>query len=414
MPGSALPSVRRGPRAVAALAGPPRVTPAKAAAAPASTSEVIASRAAAAPAVVSQPVAGRPARPADPAVASWPALGTVAALAVTDPMLRPAARELLAAEIAAVDAACSSFREDSELAAVNAAARRRHGPVRVSPLLADAIGAALLAAEQTGGDVDPVAGPGIVTAHTADPAGATARLTVATCASWRQVRLDAGRGLLSLPPGSRLDLGATAKAWAADRAAARIAARLGCGVLVSLGGDVAAGGAAPRGGWRVRVQDNAAPAAGQAAVPAAVVSIRSGGLATAGVGAARWNRGGDVLAHVLRPPGRALTASRWRLASVTAATCLQARAASITAMIRGDDAIGWLAGRGLAARLVEAGGRVRTVAGWPADLPGLPGTTGQSPRPGMIAATLGGSGTENSPRSGNGRPAGAGGAAVPR
>jgi FAD:protein FMN transferase len=459
MPGCTLPSVRRGPRAAAALAGTlqavpsgaaaalactPRdimsraaaalagtsqAVPSGAAAAPAWTSPAIVSRVAAASAIRSQSVAAPAARPADPAVASWPALGTVAALAVTDPMLLPAARELLAAEIAAVDAACSSFREDSEIAAVNAIARRQHGPVRISPLLADAIGAALLAAGWTG-DVDPLAGPGPAVARAdlaagqaggqADPAaragtrtahgvpvmpwrpatGTTARLTVASCASWRQVRLDAARGLLSLPPGSWLDLGATAKAWAADRAAARIAARLGCGVLVSLGGDVASCGTAPRGGWRVRVQDNAAPAVGQAAVPAAVVSIRGGGLATVGAGAARWHCGGDVLAHVLRPPGRALAASPWRLASVTAATCLQARAASIAAMIRGNDAIGWLAGRGLAARLVETGGRVRTVASWPADPAGtvdpagLPGIAGQSPLPGMIAATFAASGTE--------------------
>jgi len=399
------------------------------------------------------------------------------ALAVTDPLRLPAASELLAAEIAAVDAVCSSFREDSELAAVNATARRRGGPVPVSPLLAGAIGAALLAAEQTSGDVDPVAGPGIGTSHVgcaaeqtsgdvdpvagtgtfmahaglaagqtggetgdqADPAtgpgsfaahrvrvssrlctaGGKGLLTVAACASWRQVRLDAGHGLLSLPPGSWLDLGATAKAWAADRAAASIAARLGCGVLVSLGGDVATCGAAPGGGWRIRVQDNAAPAAGQPALPAAAVSIRTGGLATAGVGAARWRCGGDVLAHMLRPRGGTLTASPWRLASVTAATCLQARAASIAAMIRGNDAVGWLAGLGLPARLVETGGRVRTIAGWPADLAELPGSTGQPALPAMIAATFGGSSTENSPRSRIRRPsclagAGAGGAAVPR
>jgi thiamine biosynthesis lipoprotein len=396
--------------------------------------------------------------PVEPAAASWPALGTLAALAVTDPVLLPAARELLTAELAAVDAACSSYRTGSELVAANAAARRPGGPVRVSPLLAEAIGAALRAAGQTGGDVDPVccpaspaacraqaapwprpagetpplpaggtplagppaggtplAGPAapfaddrasLASSLARPPAGGTplagpaapfaddraslahspARLAVAAGASWRQVRLDAAHGLLSLPPGSWLDLGATAKAWAADRAAAMIAARLGCGVLISLGGDVAAHGAAPPGGWRIRVQDNAgaagARAAGQQDVPAAVVSIRSGGLATAGAGAARWHRGGDVLARILRPHGSALTASPWRLASVTAASCLEARAASIAAIIRGSGAIGWLSGIGLPARLVDAAGQVRTVAGWPADLAEAPDPRGLTSAPG--------------------------------
>ena len=50
--------------------------------------------------------------------------------------------------------------------------------------------------------------------------------------------------------GTILDLGATAKAWAADLAAAAIHGRLGCGTLVSLGGDIAVAGPAPAGGSR--------------------------------------------------------------------------------------------------------------------------------------------------------------------
>jgi thiamine biosynthesis lipoprotein ApbE len=317
-----------------------------------------------------------------PAVAEWPALGTLAVLAVTDPMALPAARELLTAQLAAVDAACSTFRDDSELVAVNAAARQ-DGPVRVSPLLAEAIGAALRAAEQTGGDVDPVAGPrislapgirAITSAQRAgtymQPAGASLRLVITAAANWRQVCLDEENGLLDLPSGTWLDLGATAKAWAADRAAASIAARLDCGVLISLGGDLAAYGEPPHGGWRIRVQDKAGPAAGRPAVQpagsATLVSIDSGGLATAGASAVRWRHGGDVLQHILRPRDDGPAVPGWRTVSVTAASCAEASAASTAAIIRGSQAIGWLSGLGLPARLVDTAGRVRTVAGWPA------------------------------------------------
>ena len=436
----------------------------RAAAAPAETSPATRSPAGGS-LITGSPVTGAlPAGPLaatpSPAVAGWPALGTTVAIAVTDPMLLPAASELLAAELAGVDAACSTFRGDSELAAVNAAGRRCGGPVRISPLLADAIGAALRAAELTGGDVDPVAGPGMFRVSGAPAAGQTScevdrvtgpgmfrvsgapaagqtscevdrvtgpgmfrvsgapaagqaggdtgmgagpastvsgtpvaagwqaaasatrpgsptRVTVVTSASWRHVRLERESGLLTLPPGSWLDLGATAWAWAADRAAAAIAARLRCGVLVSLGGDCAASGEAPPGGWRIRVQDSARttgshqpvsgrPAAALSAAPVAVVSIQHGGLATAGAGAGRWHRAGDVLAHVLRPRGTSLPSAPWRLASVSAASCLEARAASVAAIIMGNDAVGWLAGLGLPARLVDAAGRVRTVGGWPA------------------------------------------------
>ena len=336
-----------------------------------------------APTAVGRPAASATARPG-PAVAEWLALGTLAALAVTDPAVLPDARELLTAELAAVDAACSPFRGDSELAAVNAAARQ-DGPVMVSPLLAEAIAAALRAAEQTGGDVDPVTGQQASMAHGTftfaraqragvphgalaragtQRAGAAVRLVVTAAASWRQVRLDQENGLLELPPGTWLDLGGTAKAWAADRAAASIAARLGCGVLVGLGGDIAVCGEPPPGGWRIRVQDKAGPAAVQPVGPAAVVSIGSGGLATAGASAIRWHHGGDVLQHILRPRRPAVPA--WRTVSVTAASCAAASAASTAAIIRGSQAIGWLSGLGRPARLVDATGRVRTVAGWPA------------------------------------------------
>src|SRR6266536_485449 len=384
----------------------------RAAATPAAASPAARSPAGGSP-VTRSPAAGYLAATPSPAVASWPALGITVAVAVTDPMRLPAASELVAAELAAVDAACSTFRGDSELAAVNAAGRRGGGPVRISPLLADAIGAALRAAELTGGDVDPVAGPGMLRASRTQAAGQAggdsgigagpastvsgtpvaagwqaaawmirpgnpARITVVTSASWRHVRLDRESGLLTLPPGSWLDLGATAWAWATDRAAAAIAARLRCGVLVSLGGDCAAGGEAPPGGWRIRVQDSARttgsnqpvsgrPAAALPAAPVAVVSIQHGGLATAGAGAGRWHRAGDVLAHVLRPRGTSLPSAPWRLASVSAASCLEARAASVAAIVMGNDAVGWLAGLGVAARLVDAAGQVRTVGGWPAD-----------------------------------------------
>jgi len=70
---------------------------------------------------------------------------------------------------------------------------------------------------------------------------------------------------------------------------------------------------------------------------------------------------------VLRPRGTSLPSAPWRLASVSAASCLEARAASVAASVMGNDAVGWLAGPGLPARLVDAAGRVRTVGGWPAD-----------------------------------------------
>ena len=83
------------------------------------------------------------------------ALGSFATLLVTDPDALEPAHELLAAELAAVDAACSRFRADAELSRINHAWGR---PVPVSPLFADALSVALAAAELTDGDVDPTCG----------------------------------------------------------------------------------------------------------------------------------------------------------------------------------------------------------------------------------------------------------------
>ena len=169
--------------------------------------------------------------------------------------------------------------------------------------------------------------------------------------------------------GVQLDLGATAKAWAADRSAARIARQEGCGVLVSLGGDIAVAGPAPEGGWRIRVQDVTGAPDETPEGPYALIAIRDGGLATSSTRARRWQRGGDVLHHILDPRTGLPAEPVWRTVSVAAGTCADANAASTAAVIRGRAALGWLARLGLPARLVDATGVVFTVAGWPQETP---------------------------------------------
>lgn len=312
------------------------------------------------------PAAQTPA-PAE-ASASWEALGTGVQVIVTDARQLSAARRLLAADLAAVDLACSRFRPDSEIMGLEGT-----GPVRVSPLLAEAIAVALRAARITDGDVDPTVGRAMdAIGYDRDfplvaADGPAVKLRVAAVAGWRQVQFDEAARLVSLPAGVRLDLGATAKAWAADRSAARLAADLGCGVLVSLGGDIAVAGPPPDGGWRVRVQDVSGRPEDPPPGPAAVVAIREGGLATSSTTARRWRRGGDLLHHILDPRTGLPAPPVWRTVSVAAASCVDANTASTAAIIRGRPAPGWLEELGLPARLVDEAGSVRTVAGWPAE-----------------------------------------------
>jgi len=304
-------------------------------------------------------------------------------LGVTDQAKLAPARQLLEDDLAALDLACSRFRPDSELVAVGSAARDAPGPVTipVSQLLAEAVEVSLRAAELTDGDVDPTVG-GVMAAlgydrdfaelrsATAPTSGSSAGpvpglVTVRTIPGWRSVTVDVAAGKLTVPPNVQLDLGATVKGWAADGSAAKITDRLGCGVLVSLGGDTAVAGPPPDGGWPIRVQDATMPLEEAPDGPTQVVSIRAGGLATSSTAARRWHHGGDVLHHILDPRTGLPAAPVWRTVSVAAATCADANTAATAAIIRGDKAPPWLTSLNLPARLVSVEGAITTVAGWP-------------------------------------------------
>ena len=301
-------------------------------------------------------------------LARFDALGTTVEVAVTDAGGLDAALGAVHAEVGRVDQACSRFRPDSDLARVNAAGGRW---TAVSDDLLAALEAALRAARLTGGVVDPTVGSVLRRlGYDRDfaavaPEGPAVRLTFAPVAGWTAVEVDRSAGRLRVPEGVELDLGATAKAWCADRAAARAAGAAGCGVLVSLGGDVAVAGPAPHEGWPVVVgDDHRAPL--DAGGP--VVGLRGGGLATSGTTVRRWVRGTATFHHVVDPATGAPAEAVWRTVSVTAGTCADANTASTAAVVLGRRAPAWLAALGLPARLVSAGGAVTTVGDWPPEV----------------------------------------------
>ena len=309
------------------------------------------------------------------------ALGTFATLLVADPGVLDPARDLLAAELAAIDAACSRFRPDSELSRACAAGGR---PVPVSPLFAEALSVALEAARLTDGDVDPTCGQALAGLGY-DRDFASARQDTSPLRSlrppfpvgtnqpaplpgggWRGVLLDTARQEVTVPDGVLLDLGATAKALAADRAAARIAAAVGCGVLVNLGGDISVAGQPPEGGWLVGVADDATFDTTTATVEARqVIVIMDGGLATSSVLGRAWQRGDERLHHIIDPRTGMPAQSCWRTVSVAASSCVDANIASTAAILRGARAIAWLDRLRLPSRLTGTDGSVVTVAGWP-------------------------------------------------
>jgi thiamine biosynthesis lipoprotein ApbE len=313
------------------------------------------------------------------ATARWEALGSTVVLRVTEPLWLPRASAILARELDAIDRACSRFRSDSDLARVNEHAGGR--PVRVAPLLLEALQVALRAAQITAGDVDPTVGVALVVAGydrdfsllrqgAGEPATEVSPTLIARRLSGhRTVELNAARSTVRIPSGIVLDLGATAKAWAADRGARAVWEAARCGVLVSLGGDISTAGSAPAGGWRIHVTDDhrSGPDA-----PGQTVAIADGGLATSSVAVRRWRHGGRTMHHIIDPSSGAPARGPWRTISVAAADCTDANIAATAALVRGERAPAWLDALGLPARLVAHDGAVLRLGDWPLEGPAPP------------------------------------------
>lgn len=299
------------------------------------------------------------------------AIGTTATVVVTVPERADEAMTMLGADLATLDAACSRFRDDSELRRVELAG----WPVPVSSLLFEALETAIETAVRTAGIVDPTVGSALAglgydrdfAAIASDPDGACPAPRPAP--GWWRLELDRSLRTVSIPAGVHVDLGSSGKAFAADRSAVRIADALDCGVLVNLGGDVAVAVHPPSGGWGIGIAPVCtAPPSGIDEV----VALHSGGLATSGTTARTWERGGRTVHHIIDPWTGEVAPSTWSLVSAMAPTCVEANAWSTAAVVWGDDAPGNLACHGVPARLVAADGTVVRVGEWPAATGGVP------------------------------------------
>jgi thiamine biosynthesis lipoprotein len=291
--------------------------------------------------------------------AEFPLWGGQATVAVCERGGLAAALAHVKRTVAAFDLACSSFREDSELALLNSSPGE---PVVVSPLLLSAVREALRAARLTDGAVDPTVGQALI-AHGINPPMSDRPIRIVAVSGYGVVKLDDAAQTIELPAGVRLDLGATAKALAADRAASAAYRAAGCGVLVGLCGDIAVAGTPPDSGWSIRVTDDhrRGDGAGQ------TVAIQDGGLATSSVSVRRVAGRGGPAHHLIDPATGRPAIGPWRTVSVHATSCLDANTASTAAVVLGQDAPAWLKERGLAARLVSHDGSTFYTGGWPSE-----------------------------------------------
>jgi thiamine biosynthesis lipoprotein len=261
-----------------------------------------------------------------------------------------------------VDLACSRFRDDSELMAH---AHEFALGATPSPMLEALVSTALEAARLSDGMVDPTLGRHMMALgyDSAFNTSGSAALSIHTerSADWRDVVLR--DHVLTIPAGVMLDLGATAKAYAADLIATACHDRAGAGVLVSLGGDIATAGEAPTQGWQILVQ-------GESDAPSQQVTLAGGwSIATSSTRRRRWMRDDSPLHHILDPSTGMPAPDVWNSVSVVAPTCVEANLLSTAAIVAADGAVEWLTRRPQprAARLVDQAGKSTILAGWPRD-----------------------------------------------
>ncbi|HEV7623566.1 MAG TPA: FAD:protein FMN transferase [Amnibacterium sp.] len=291
---------------------------------------------------------------------TWPVWSTTAEVLVTRPAALDAACALAQRRLEAVSDACDRFRADSETSRLR---DRAADGVRVSPVLAGLVRVALEAARLSDGAVDPTLGAPLrsvgydrdirLVPDDGRPIGAVGR----PLAAWEQVHVSGD--LLVVPDGVELDLGATAKAAAADAIAETIADRFGCGALVNLGGDLSARGPAPAGGWQVLVQDLPRD-------PASHVSLAEGwAIATSSTQRRTWRRGDGRAHHILDPRSGLPGTPVWRTVSVAASSAVRANTLATAAVVRGPAAGALLHTARTPARLVDAARSVTLLNGWP-------------------------------------------------
>lgn len=313
---------------------------------------------------------------------TFAAIGTTCRLVVTHPSALIPAQTMAMRHLAQLDRAASRFRPDSLVSLLGKQAQQGPVDASIDRLLTDYLQASLRVARLTEGLVDPSVGAALIQRGydrdmeqvrqrngdlLADPAPAQ-------LPGWQQIELDVQASRLRLPQGLVIDVGASAKAHAADTIAAQLQQYFPGGFLLDLGGDIAVSGEAPAPGWRIGITDpyalqqNSGLAQGKARFSAPTVqTVVSTGqaIATSSTQLRTWSSATAAHHHILDPRTGQSAQPVWLQVSVAAANALEANAASTAAIILGHEAPQWLQQRGIAALLAGADGRLHVSGSWP-------------------------------------------------
>lgn len=224
-------------------------------------------------------------------------------LAAADQSTADELRAQVQAELDAIDLRMSTYRPDSELSRLNAAAAGEH-------VVSDELGFVLeLAArvwEGTDGAFDPTVGP-LVDAWGFGPVDVEAAPSQADIDALRAGigfgRLRLGSTKIEKPDAAlRVDLSAIAKGYAVDQVAEYLDGVAVAHYMVEVGGEVRTHGQGPSGGWRIGIEEPATDAAAQRSVHRVVeLSGSSRAMATSGDYRNYREHAGVRVSHTIDP-----------------------------------------------------------------------------------------------------------------
>ena len=259
-----------------------------------------------------------------------PLMGTIAEIQAVhrDEHTAEDAIDAALAELQDVERTMSRFRADSDIGRANRGAAREAVPV--SAATAFVVREALGWAERSDGRFDPALGSvselwDVLNRHEPPPAERVTRLE--RRGFWRRVDVGTlgGRPVLRYEDNEvQLDLGAIAKGYAIDRAAAALRARGMEHAIVTVGGDLYAIGGSPDGGpWQVGIRDPH-----DLTALAGTLEVRDRAVATSGDYERFFRWRGMRYHHLMDPLTAAPRITAVHSVTVTAARAMDADAAS--------------------------------------------------------------------------------------
>ncbi|MCL5077312.1 MAG: FAD:protein FMN transferase [Actinobacteria bacterium] len=273
------------------------------------------------------------------------ALGTTCVLAGFSEFPSDRAISIFSKYLIDFDETASRFRSDSELMTIFNGSRR--SDIKVSPLLFDAITAAMFGAGMSNGYVDPTVARSLVALGydrdfrlISQKGSREASIRVVLPKGYSRVRLNSEQKTISVAEGVTFDLGATGKAFLADRIKTAIEAELEEAVLVNLGGDISASTLDNGKYWTINITDDCSLDPWASGLS---IGICGGGITTSSTTTRKWTAGGREIHHIIDPFNGTPAETEFYAVTALAGSALDANIATTGTLAMGKSGREWLA-----------------------------------------------------------------------